>query len=53
MFKAGPFTIWHITGVAMAAAACMVVLAWIVREIYYAANPDKRPLKRKRRRRPD
>lgn len=32
------------------ATTCLILLALIGREIFYAANPSKRPLKRRRRR---
>jgi hypothetical protein len=40
----------HIAAVLALSALGLVLIGVVVREIYYAANPDKRPRKRKRRR---
>lgn len=45
----GQFTTSQIVVIAGTGALGFLLLALVGREIYFAANPDKRPLKRKRR----
>ena len=39
----------HIMLIVVVGPACLLLFGLIAREIFLAANPDKRPLKRKRR----
>jgi hypothetical protein len=50
MFQSRPFQTWQLVlGVAVSVLS-VLLLGLIGRSIYYAVNPDKRPLKRKPRR---
>jgi len=39
----------QITALVAAGCLCVAIVFWVSRQIYFAANPDKRPIKRKRR----
>ena len=41
---------WHLILLIVLGGAVLTLVAVVGREIYYAANPDKRPRKRKKRR---